>query len=61
MISALIVWGTVIGSGVFVAAWALSPALRTWIERPKYGFLDAVQEYDRAARDDGGRKEHPTP
>jgi hypothetical protein len=32
---------------VFMAAWASSRALRAWIERPKYQFLDAVRAYDR--------------
>ncbi len=32
---------------VFVAAWAVSPRLRVWIERPKYRFLADVQSYDR--------------
>ena len=33
---------------LFVAAWLLSPALRKWIERPKYRFLSDVEGYDRA-------------
>jgi hypothetical protein len=33
---------------IFVAAWLLSPTLRTWIERPKYRFLADVEDYDRA-------------
>lgn len=32
---------------VFVAAWAVSPRLRQWIERPKYRFLADVQKYDK--------------
>jgi hypothetical protein len=32
---------------VFFAAWASSPALRTWIERPKHRFLADVEGYDR--------------
>jgi hypothetical protein len=35
---------------VFVAAWLISPALRTWIERPKYRFLADVTSYDRAQK-----------
>ena len=31
---------------VFFAAWLISPALRTWIERPKYRFLASVEDYD---------------
>jgi hypothetical protein len=32
---------------VFVAAWALSAGLRTWIEKPKYRFLASVERHDR--------------
>jgi hypothetical protein len=32
---------------VFVIAWAWSPNLRAWIERPKYRFLADVESYDR--------------
>jgi hypothetical protein len=32
---------------IFVAAWASSPTLRAWIERPKYRFLADVESYDR--------------
>ena len=31
----------------FLAAWCVSPALRDWIERPKYRFQKDVQSYDR--------------
>lgn len=50
MISDLIVWSSVGLAFLFVAAWAASPALRDWIERPKHQFLAAVQGYDRATR-----------
>jgi len=50
MISDLIVWSSVALALVFVGAWAASPGLRAWIERPKHHFLAAVQGYDRAAR-----------
>ena len=30
----------------FVAAWAISPNLRVWIERPKYRFLADTESYD---------------
>jgi hypothetical protein len=32
---------------LFLAAWACSPNLREWIERPKYRFLADVEQYDR--------------
>jgi len=54
MISGLIVWTAVAFTIVFTAAWAASPALRGWIERPKHRFLESVQDHDRqAARRDG--------
>ena len=59
MISDLIVWASVAFAIVFVVAWAVSPALRAWIERPKYRFIDAVQGYDRAA-EAGGAPADPT-
>ena len=31
----------------FVAAWLLSPRLRTWVERPKYRFQADVRAYDQ--------------
>lgn len=34
----------------FVAAWICSPALRKWIERPKYRFLADVKGYDRVVK-----------
>ncbi len=39
MIADLIVWASVAFAVAFVAAWAASPALRAWIERPKHRFL----------------------
>jgi len=35
---------------VFVVAWSVSPALRAWIERPKYRFQKNLRSYDEAAR-----------
>jgi hypothetical protein len=32
---------------LFLAAWACSPNLREWIERPKHRFLADVERYDR--------------
>lgn len=31
----------------FTLAWAVSPGLRAWIERPKHDFLDRARRYDR--------------
>ena len=50
MITDLVVWMSIVLAAVFCAAWALSPAFRVRIERPKYTFLDAVRRYDRDAR-----------
>ncbi len=32
---------------LFFIAWAISPRLRDWIERPKYRFLADVEDYDQ--------------
>lgn len=61
MISDLIVWSSVGLTLIFTAAWALSPALRVWIEQPKHRFLDSVRGYDRGARVDDGGKESLRP
>lgn len=61
MISDLIVWSSVGLTLLFTAAWAVSPALREWIERPKHRFLESVQGYDRAARPASGGKETSAP
>jgi hypothetical protein len=46
----LIVLIAVLFALVFVAAWASSPTLRTWIERPKYRFLTDIERYDEAVK-----------
>lgn len=61
MISDLIVWSSVGLTLLFTAAWAVSPALREWIERPKHRFLESVQGYDRAGRPASGGKETSAP
>lgn len=48
MIADIIVFGSIGLGAVFAAAWAASPGLRAWIERPKHRFLSDVMEYDRA-------------
>ena len=35
---------------VFLIAWACSPGLRAWIERPKYRFMAEIDRYDRGLR-----------
>ena len=50
MISSIIVIGSLVFGLAFFVAWCLSPALRRWVERPKYHFLSRVQQYDRARR-----------
>jgi hypothetical protein len=42
----LIVLAALLFTVIFFIAWLVSPALRTWIERPKYRFLASVQNYD---------------
>jgi hypothetical protein len=50
VISSIIVIASVVFGVAFVVAWCCSPALRRWVERPKYNFLARVQRYDRAHR-----------
>ena len=51
MITNLIVGASIGLSLAFVAAWAVSPRLRTWIEKPKYKFQDSLNDYDRDEHD----------
>jgi hypothetical protein len=37
-------------SAAFTGAWARSPALREWIERPKYRFQENLRNFDKEAR-----------
>jgi hypothetical protein len=37
-------------SAGFTLAWALSPRLRGWIERPKYRFQQNLRNFDKEAR-----------
>ena len=56
MITDIIVLASAAASVAFVVAWALRPALRAWIERPKYHFLDAARRYDQAQSAAGDSK-----
>ena len=56
----LIVSASVAFTLAFVAAWALSSDLRARIERPKYRFLDALREFDRAHHQRTSGKEQHT-
>ena len=44
---------------VFLIAWSVSPALRAWIERPKYRFQNNLRTYEETAR--MGLKERSRP
>ena len=57
MITDLIVWASVAFTLVFVVAWAASPALRAWIERPKHRFHELSQGYDRSQRREAARQQ----
>lgn len=61
MIEGVIVWASVGFTVIFVAAWAASPALRAWIERPKHHFLESARQYDAAARPEGPAPDQRTP
>jgi hypothetical protein len=42
----IIVFVVAVFTAGFLLAWAISPALRTWLERPKYNFDSNVRRYD---------------
>jgi hypothetical protein len=46
----LIVLLTLVFVVVFVVAWSISPALRAWIEHPKYRFQENLRSYDKTTR-----------
>ena len=48
MITNLIVGASMLLALAFFAAWAVSPRLRAWIERPKYRFQESLADYDRS-------------
>jgi hypothetical protein len=50
MITDLIVLASVLFTVAFIIAWLVSPALRSWIERPKHRFHERSRGYDRSQR-----------
>ena len=59
MITTIIVGLSVAFTLAFLAAWAVRPDLRAWIERPKHRFQDAVRGYDRAQRHENADEAGP--
>jgi len=49
MITAIIVWGSLVGALAFSAAYLLSPRLRAQVEQPKYQFHQQVQDFDKSS------------
>lgn len=47
MISAIIVWGSLLGALLYSLAYLLSPRLRAQVEQPKFQFQQQVQDYDK--------------
>jgi hypothetical protein len=43
----LIVGLSVLFAIAFLAAWIISPALRAWVERPKYRLQENMRRYDQ--------------
>lgn len=56
MISDLVVWSSVGLTLAFTIAWALSPTLRAWIERPKHQFVEAVLAHEHDVRAAAGKE-----
>ena len=61
MITDLIVLASVLFTASFIAAWAVSPALRAWIERPKHRFHDQTRGYDRSQRGEANVEQEQAP
>lgn len=57
MISDLVVWSSVGLTLLFTVAWAVSPALRAWIERPKHQFVESVLAHEQGVRAAAAGKE----
>ena len=47
----LIVGLSVLFALAFLGAWIISPALRAWVERPKYRLQENMRRYDQAESD----------
>lgn len=47
MITAIIVWGSILAAVAFSVAYLLSPRLRSQVEQPKYLFQQQVQNFDK--------------
>jgi hypothetical protein len=44
----LVVFAAIAFSLIFAVAWAVSPALRQWVEKPKYQFQKNVEGYEES-------------
>ena len=44
----LVVFAAIAFSVIFALAWAVSPGLRQWIEKPKYQFQKNVESYEKS-------------
>ena len=49
MISAIIVWGSLLAAVLFAVAYLLSPSLRAQVEQPKFQFQQQLQDFDKHA------------
>jgi hypothetical protein len=61
MITDLIVLASVMFTVAFIVAWALSPTLRAWIERPKHRFHDLARGYDLAQQHEAAGRQEQVP
>jgi len=52
MISTVIVSATLLMAILFTAAYLLKPELRARVEAPKFVFLQQLEEYDQAMKQD---------
>jgi hypothetical protein len=57
----LIVLGVTLLMGAFVAIWIFVPRLRSWMELPKYRFLEQQRKHPDVLRDGQLGPEEPSP
>jgi hypothetical protein len=57
----LIVGLSVLFALTFLVAWIVSPALRAWVERPKYRLQENMRRYDQGESGQAAREGRNSP
>ncbi len=59
MITATIIFGSVVLALAYAAVWIFVPRVRGQIEQPKHWFVEQIQQYDQACQDGAIRRKEP--